>query len=55
MLKVQIIERIVHAYGITYVVPISYAYDGEAIIMNTHIGRKLNNCGLEIHRFKYID
>jgi len=30
-----------HANGTTYVVPISYAYDGECIYCHTHEGRKI--------------
>lgn len=31
-----------HAEGMTYVVPISYAYDGESILMHTHEGLKVD-------------
>jgi len=43
LLQYQIVGRIgCHAGGTTYVVPISYAYDGESIIMHTHEGMKVN-------------
>ncbi len=38
----QIVGRIgCHADGITYVVPISYGYDGESIYAHTHDGMKI--------------
>lgn len=44
LLKYQIVGRIgCHADGVTYVVPISYAYDGESIIMHTHEGMKIDH------------
>jgi nitroimidazol reductase NimA-like FMN-containing flavoprotein (pyridoxamine 5'-phosphate oxidase superfamily) len=43
LLKYQIVGRIgCHAGGITYVVPISYAYDGDSVFMHTHEGMKVN-------------
>ena len=43
VLRKQIIGRIgCHAEGLTYVVPISYAYDGDCLYAHTHEGLKLN-------------
>ena len=43
VLRHQIIGRIgCHADGITYIVPISYAYDGENIFAHTHEGMKIS-------------
>jgi len=43
LLKNQIVGRIgCHADGLTYIVPISYAYDGDSVFMHTHEGRKVN-------------
>jgi nitroimidazol reductase NimA-like FMN-containing flavoprotein (pyridoxamine 5'-phosphate oxidase superfamily) len=43
VLHTQIVGRIgCHADGVTYIVPISYAYDGENIFAHTLEGMKLN-------------
>lgn len=43
VLKTQVVGRIgCHANGETYVVPISYAYDGKYIYCHTHEGKKIN-------------
>jgi nitroimidazol reductase NimA-like FMN-containing flavoprotein (pyridoxamine 5'-phosphate oxidase superfamily) len=43
LLKHQLVGRIgCHADGLTYVVPISYAYDGECIYARTFEGMKVN-------------
>ncbi len=43
VLRHQIVGRIgCHADGITYVVPISFAYDGEAVYAHTSEGMKVN-------------
>lgn len=43
VLKIQLIGRIgCHADGITYVVPVSYAYDGDSIYGHTWEGRKID-------------
>jgi uncharacterized protein len=42
ILKRQVVGRIgCHADGLTYVVPVSYAYDGESIYAHTFEGMKL--------------
>lgn len=43
LLRRQILGRVgCHANGTTYIVPISYAYDGECIYAHTHEGLKIN-------------
>jgi nitroimidazol reductase NimA-like FMN-containing flavoprotein (pyridoxamine 5'-phosphate oxidase superfamily) len=43
VLRSNIIGRIgCHAFGKTYVVPITYVYDGDAIYAHTHDGMKLH-------------
>jgi uncharacterized protein len=43
LLRTQIIGRIgCHAFGMTYVVPISYVYDGEFVYAHTTEGLKVN-------------
>jgi nitroimidazol reductase NimA-like FMN-containing flavoprotein (pyridoxamine 5'-phosphate oxidase superfamily) len=43
LLKQQLIGRIgCHADGFTYVVPVSYVYDGECVYVHTYDGLKLN-------------
>lgn len=43
VLKTQVVGRIgCHANGETYVVPISYAYDGRYIYCHTHEGKKID-------------
>ncbi len=43
VLKIQLIGRLgLHADGTTYVVPISYAYDGESIYGHTWEGMKID-------------
>ena len=43
LLQHEIIGRIgCHADGITYVVPISFAYDGKYVYGHTHEGMKIN-------------
>lgn len=43
VLKIQLIGRLgLHADGVTYVVPISYAYDGEFIYGHTWEGMKID-------------
>lgn len=42
LLHQQVIGRIAcHADGVTYIVPVSYAYDGEHIYVHTHEGMKV--------------
>src|SRR5438876_5549045 len=42
ILKHQVVGRIgCHSDGVTYVVPVSYAYDGKDIYMHTYEGMKL--------------
>jgi nitroimidazol reductase NimA-like FMN-containing flavoprotein (pyridoxamine 5'-phosphate oxidase superfamily) len=39
----EVVGRIgCHSDGVTYIVPISYAYDGENIFAHTHEGMKIN-------------
>ncbi len=43
LLKYQVVGRIgCHDDGLTYVVPIGYAYDGESVFMHTHEGMKVD-------------
>lgn len=43
MLRRQLIGRIgCHAHGITYIVPVSYAYDGQYLYVRTHEGMKVS-------------
>jgi len=43
LLQQQLVGRIgCHAHGITYVVPVSYAYDGKYIYCHTFEGMKIN-------------
>ena len=43
LLRQQLVGRIgCHAHGITYVVPVSYAYDGKYIYCHTFEGMKIN-------------
>lgn len=43
LLQHLIVGRIgCHADGVTYIVPISYAYDGESVFMHTFEGMKIN-------------
>jgi len=43
VLQQQVIGRIAcHADGVPYIVPVSYAYDGQYIYVHTHEGMKVN-------------
>jgi len=43
VLTSQLIGRIgCHADNVTYVVPVSYVYDGDSIYSHTHEGMKIN-------------
>lgn len=43
LITTQLIGRLgCHADGVTYIVPISYAYDGEYLYLRTFEGQKLN-------------
>jgi len=43
LLRQQLVGRIgCHVDGLTYVVPVSYAYDGDYIYCHTHEGMKIN-------------
>jgi nitroimidazol reductase NimA-like FMN-containing flavoprotein (pyridoxamine 5'-phosphate oxidase superfamily) len=43
LLSSQVVGRIgCHSEGLTYVVPISYAYDGQCVYCHTHEGMKVN-------------
>lgn len=42
VLRHQVLGRIAcHAYGITYIVPVSYAYDGEYLYLHSQEGKKI--------------
>jgi nitroimidazol reductase NimA-like FMN-containing flavoprotein (pyridoxamine 5'-phosphate oxidase superfamily) len=50
ILKRQIVGRIgCHAAGVTYVVPVSYAYDGKDIYVHTYEGMKLEMMRVNPH------